>query len=111
MVKITKVYTRTGDAGETGLVGGRRLKKIHPRIEAYGTVDELNSLVGIVRSLNQSKEASTRGEKFELILEAIQHKSTPSSSPRTPRWSPAAACCSPRRVSATPSGSSRSSTP
>jgi cob(I)alamin adenosyltransferase len=74
MVKITKVYTRTGDAGETGLVGGRRLKKTHPRIEAYGTVDELNSLVGIVRSLNQSKEPTRRGEKFELILEAVQHK-------------------------------------
>lgn len=74
MVKITKVYTRTGDTGETGLVGGRRLPKIHPRIEAYGTVDELNSLIGIVRSHNAIKEPSLRGDKFELILEAVQHK-------------------------------------
>lgn len=74
MVKITKVYTRTGDTGETGLVGGRRLNKIHPRIEAYGTVDELNSLVGIVRSLNDDKNPSERRDKFELILEAVQHK-------------------------------------
>ncbi len=74
MVKITKVYTRTGDGGETGLVGGRRLPKVHPRIEAYGTVDELNSLVGIVRSHNDDKPAETRRDKFELILEAIQHK-------------------------------------
>ena len=44
MVKINKVYTRTGDEGETGLVGGRRIAKEHLRIEAYGTVDELNSV-------------------------------------------------------------------
>lgn len=74
MVKITNVYTRTGDGGETGLVGGRRLPKVHPRIEAYVTVDELNSLVGIVRSHNDDKPAETRRDKFELILEAIQHK-------------------------------------
>ena len=74
MVKITKVYTRTGDGGETGLVGGRRLGKTHPRIEAYGTVDELNSLIGIVRSLNDLKQETVRRDKFELVLEAIQHK-------------------------------------
>lgn len=74
MVKITKVYTRTGDKGETGLVGGRRLPKTHPRIEAYGTVDELNSLIGIVRSHNDAKAPGVRRDKFELILEAIQHK-------------------------------------
>ncbi|MFT5114973.1 MAG: cob(I)alamin adenosyltransferase [Parasphingorhabdus sp.] len=74
MVKITKVYTRTGDKGETGLVGGRRLPKTHPRIESYGTVDELNSLIGIVLSWNSQKEASVRRDKFELILEAVQQK-------------------------------------
>ena len=42
MVRITKVYTRTGDTGETGLVGGTRLPKDHPRIEGFGTVDELS---------------------------------------------------------------------
>ena len=74
MVKITKVYTRTGDKGETGLVGGKRLPKTHPRIESYGTVDELNSLIGIVRCWNEQKEASVRRDKFELILEAVQQK-------------------------------------
>lgn len=74
MVKITKVYTRTGDGGETGLVGGRRLPKVHQRIEAYGTVDELNSLIGIVRSLNESKEPSPRRDSLEAILEAVSHK-------------------------------------
>ena len=74
MVKITKVYTRTGDSGQTGLVGGKRLPKDHPRIEAYGTVDELNSVIGLALSFLTQKEASKRREKLELILEAIQQK-------------------------------------
>jgi len=44
------IYTRTGDDGETGLFGNRRVPKEHARIEAYGTIDELNSLVGLLRS-------------------------------------------------------------
>lgn len=46
-----KIYTRTGDTGQTGLLGGKRVSKHTPRIEAYGTVDELNALLGVVRSL------------------------------------------------------------
>jgi cob(I)alamin adenosyltransferase len=46
-MRITKVYTRTGDEGETGLAGGQRLPKDHPRIEAFGTLDELNSVLGV----------------------------------------------------------------
>ena len=45
-----KIYTRTGDAGQTGLFGGGRVSKDNIRIEAYGTVDELNSHLGLVRS-------------------------------------------------------------
>jgi len=45
-----KIYTKTGDAGETGLFGGPRVRKDHARIEAFGTVDELNSHLGVVRS-------------------------------------------------------------
>ena len=45
-ITINKVYTRTGDEGKTGLVGGRRVAKDHIRIEAYGDVDELNSAIG-----------------------------------------------------------------
>ena len=74
MVRITKVYTKTGDRGETGLVGGKRIPKTHSRIEAYGTIDELMSVLGIVRSFNSKKEPSKRREKFELILQAIQQK-------------------------------------
>lgn len=44
-----KIYTKTGDKGQTGLYSGRRLSKAHPRVEAYGTVDELNACVGLLR--------------------------------------------------------------
>ena len=46
--RLTKIYTRTGDDGTTGLGDGTRVAKDHPRVEAYGTVDELNSAVGLV---------------------------------------------------------------
>jgi len=74
MVKITKVYTRRGDSGTTGLVGGKRLQKDHPRIIAYGTVDELNSILGIVLSFLSQKEESIQRKKLGIILEAIQQK-------------------------------------
>lgn len=45
-----RVYTRTGDDGTTGLIGGTRVKKYDLRLEAYGTVDELNSWIGLIRS-------------------------------------------------------------
>ncbi len=48
MVRITKVYTKTGDHGMTRLAGGQQIKKTHPRIEAYGCVDELNATLGVV---------------------------------------------------------------
>lgn len=46
-----KIYTRTGDSGQTSLVGGKRVSKTHPRLEAYGTVDELSSHLGLLASL------------------------------------------------------------
>ncbi len=50
MPKITRIYTRTGDKGMTGLFGGGRIKKSAPRIETYGTIDELSSAIGLVRA-------------------------------------------------------------
>jgi len=47
-----KIYTRTGDAGETGLFGGGRVSKTHPRVEAYGDVDELNAALGLARAID-----------------------------------------------------------
>lgn len=49
-MRLTRIYTKTGDKGDTGLAGGVRVPKDSDRIEAYGTVDELNSIVGIVRA-------------------------------------------------------------
>jgi len=45
-----RIYTRTGDAGDTGLFGGGRVPKDHPRVEAYGAVDELNAALGVARA-------------------------------------------------------------
>jgi cob(I)alamin adenosyltransferase len=60
-----KIYTRTGDQGDTGLFGGGRVPKNHPRVAAYGDVDELNSLLGVVR-------ATPPADWFEPLLESIQ---------------------------------------
>jgi cob(I)alamin adenosyltransferase len=49
MVTLTRIYTRGGDAGETSLVGGRRVAKHDLRVEAYGTVDETNAVIGLAR--------------------------------------------------------------
>ncbi len=46
-----KIYTKTGDKGETGLFGGGRVSKSHPRVEAYGDIDELNAMIGLARSI------------------------------------------------------------
>lgn len=53
-----KIYTKTGDKGQTSLIGGTRLPKHHIRIEAYGTVDELNSHVGLLRDVIQEEPTS-----------------------------------------------------
>jgi len=50
MPKLTRIYTRTGDDGTTGLVGGQRIKKSALRIESYGTIDELSSAIGLART-------------------------------------------------------------
>jgi cob(I)alamin adenosyltransferase len=60
-----KIYTRTGDQGDTGLFGGGRVPKHHPRVSAYGDVDELNSLLGVAR-------AASPTELFDPLLESIQ---------------------------------------
>lgn len=61
-----KIYTKTGDSGETSLFGGKRLSKDDLRIEAYGTVDELNSAIGITRAFIADR-GQAGGREFELI--------------------------------------------
>lgn len=56
--RITKVYTRTGDEGQTSLIGGIRVSKSSHRVEAYGDVDELNAAIGIARGHVQDEELS-----------------------------------------------------
>jgi cob(I)alamin adenosyltransferase len=60
-----KIYTRTGDQGTTGLFGGGRVSKHHPRVAAYGDVDELNSVIGLVRSTAPT-------DFFDPVFEGIQ---------------------------------------
>ncbi|MFY9608178.1 MAG: cob(I)yrinic acid a,c-diamide adenosyltransferase [Blastocatellia bacterium] len=55
-MRISKVYTRTGDTGETSLVGGARVSKASIRVEAYGDVDEVNSIIGLARACLQDAE-------------------------------------------------------
>lgn len=62
-----KIYTRTGDNGTTGLIGGSRVKKHNIRLESYGTIDELNSYIGLIRSM----QTDTRADQ---VLEIIQNK-------------------------------------
>lgn len=61
-----KIYTRTGDAGDTGLFGGGRVSKDHHRVTAYGTVDELNAHVGWA-------VATVKDDEIRRRLEAVQH--------------------------------------
>ena len=69
-----KIYTRTGDEGTTGLFGGGRVQKDHPRIAAYGTVDETNSLVGMARAHLRSLDAeeTPAGISLDALLRHLQ---------------------------------------
>ena len=81
-----KIYTKTGDDGTTGLIGGSRVRKCDPRLDCYGTVDELNAAIGLAVTA-----AAHRSEQAELVaaLHAVQndlfvvgsHLATPDESP------------------------------
>jgi cob(I)alamin adenosyltransferase len=72
---ITRVYTRQGDSGETSLAGGQRVPKDSPRLEAYGTVDELNAFVGIARATLGSMDLDTpKLAELTSILLRVQHE-------------------------------------
>jgi cob(I)alamin adenosyltransferase len=69
MAKPARIYTRTGDKGTTGLVGGSRILKSAPRIEAYGTVDELSSAIGVARAaLRPSSSGAVRASRLDAWL-------------------------------------------
>ena len=77
MIRLTKIYTRTGDKGETSLGDGSRVSKENHRVEAYGTIDEANSIIGLVRTKTKQAElilldnilATIQNELFDLGAE------------------------------------------
>lgn len=74
-MRITKVYTRTGDGGSTRLAGGQQVSKDCLRVEAYGTVDELNASVGFARAMNEKGSPATAAAKrLEQELRWVQNK-------------------------------------
>jgi cob(I)alamin adenosyltransferase len=74
-VAINRVYTRRGDAGETSLVGGQRVAKDDPRIECYGTVDELNALIGLARHTAETQQCEFPWlAGLASILKRVQHE-------------------------------------
>ena len=79
-----KIYTRTGDAGETGLFGGGRVPKDDPRVAAYGAVDELNAALGLAAALEPPA--------FEItLLQALQRAMGRKVRERSGEWARAAA--------------------
>lgn len=74
-IRITRVYTRTGDDGSTGLVGGARVAKDSQRVESYGAIDELNAVVGLARVYNEERlSAGPAHARLDEILHRIQQE-------------------------------------
>lgn len=79
-IRITRVYTRRGDHGETDLVGGKRAAKDGLRIEAYGTVDELNAAVGVARAHNAATmprgraRGAAAAQELDALLKKLQNE-------------------------------------
>ncbi len=72
-MRISKVYTKTGDGGRTRLAGGQEIEKDAVRVEAYGAVDELNAVIGVVRAFNHA-EPGDASPQLEERMQWIQHK-------------------------------------
>ncbi|MGH7839714.1 MAG: cob(I)yrinic acid a,c-diamide adenosyltransferase, partial [Candidatus Binataceae bacterium] len=70
-IRLTRIYTRTGDKGLTALVGGERVPKESGRLEAYGTIDELNAVVGLVRTYVPVYRAGF-GKDFDWYAEMLR---------------------------------------
>ncbi|HEV8291023.1 MAG TPA: cob(I)yrinic acid a,c-diamide adenosyltransferase [Tepidisphaeraceae bacterium] len=91
-----KIYTRTGDDGSTGLFGGGRVRKSDPRIECYGTIDELNAAIGLAAAAVEGEAGSPAGYEMRDWLRQIQHElfnigshlATPAESPSAAKLPP-----------------------
>ena len=74
-IYLSRIYTKAGDQGQTALVGGKKISKDAPRIEAYGTVDELNAVLGLVRKANQEEPGPDAARvRIDSILERVQNE-------------------------------------
>jgi len=74
-IRITRVYTRRGDQGDTDLVGGERVRKDSARLDAYGGVDELNAAVGVARAFNETEvDRAPACQELDTILRRLQNE-------------------------------------
>ena len=75
MVVLNRIYTKTGDGGQTRLASGATVSKSNPRVEAYGAVDELNAVIGVARQhYKDGPEARSRSNKLmrlRVLLQAV----------------------------------------
>jgi cob(I)alamin adenosyltransferase len=71
-IRINRVYTKTGDTGETCLASGERVKKYHPRVECYGTLDELNVYVGLLRTQLEAPSFQVAPQLVEVWMTSLQ---------------------------------------
>ncbi len=91
MPKLTRIYTRTGDEGTTGLIGGGRVKKNDLRIAAYGTVDECSSAIGLARTaLRETRTTDSRAGRLDRWLawtqDALFNLGSDLATPVEKRW-------------------------
>jgi len=74
-IRLTRIYTRTGDTGDTALVGGARVPKDTARIEAYGTIDELNAVIGLARAFNAERLTKGKAPRWlDGIFRGLQNE-------------------------------------
>jgi len=74
-IYLHRIYTKAGDKGQTTLVGGKKIAKDSPRIEAYGTVDELNAVLGLVRKANRDEAGPDDARaRIDTILQRAQNE-------------------------------------
>lgn len=74
MIRLTRIYTKAGDKGQTRLVGGQKVAKDSPRLECYGTVDELSSFLGLARTALEQPGAPPGAQELAGILRRIQNE-------------------------------------
>lgn len=74
MVRLNRIYTKTGDGGQTRLVGGQKVAKDSLRIESYGTVDELSACIGLARTALEQPDAPADAAALAAVLRRIQNE-------------------------------------